>query len=330
MEWTRHLSKQPPLSWLLEPENPSVRALTLMELLDRDVKNADVIEARQMIASAPYTTRILADQHPEGYWGKPEQYCKRHAGTAWRWLLLHELGIDPLHPQTKKAAGFLLNIAFNEAQGAFSSQPGSDPVPCYNGWLLWGFYRNGYGNDPRVQRTLRWVVDTMRFSDGDDNVPDPDSGCWGRHTCVRGIIPILRALAELPEAYRSTDTTRVLQAGVEFMLLHHVYKRSHHLDKPMNAKMTQLTFPSFYWPDFVEVLLVLTHIGCKDPRMENAIAYLQKKQAKDGTWKLQRTYNERSKHDAFPVATSLGTRGAPDKWITLRALIALKRWFESQ
>jgi hypothetical protein len=169
----------------------------------------------------------------------------------------------------------------------------------------------------------------MRYDDGDEWVADPDNGCWGRHVCVRGVIPILRALAELPEAYRSEGTARVLQAGVEFMLLHHVYKRSHNPSKPMNAKLTQLTFPGFYWPDFVDVLLVLTHLGCRDPRMEDAIAYLRKKQSKEGTWKLQRTYNERSVHDTFPVVVPLEERGAPSKWVTLRALTVLKRWYSA-
>ena len=331
MEWMVYLPKQPPLSWLLELENPSARALTLTELLDRDADDTEVVESRHMIADAASTARILAGQHPDGYWGKPEHYYQRFTGTTWRWLLLHELGLDSQHPQMRKTAEFLMDIAFNEEQGGFGLQINdgnvTDPVPCYNGWLLWGLYRNGYGDDPRVRRTLRWVVETMRFNDGDDDVPDPDNGCWGRHTCIRGVIPVLRALARLPEAYRSDETTRVLQTGVEYMLLHHIYKRSHNLEKPMNAKLTQLTFPSFYWPDFVAVLLVLTQLGCKDPRMEDAIAYLQRKQAKDGTWKLQRTYNERSKHDTFPAVVPLGDRGTPNKWVTLRALIVLKRWY---
>jgi len=326
MDWMDHVP-QVPLSWLLERENPSVRTFTLTELLDRDAKDEEVVEARQMIADASYTAHILANQHPEGYWGTREGYFAKHTGTAWRWLLLHELGFDPTHPQMQKTADFLLDIAFSEAKGAFSSHPGTNTVPCYNGWLLWGLYRSGYGDDPRVRRALRWVVDTMRYDDGDDQVADPDNGCWGRHTCVRGVIPILRALAELPEGYHTAETARVLQAGVEFILLHRVYRRSHNPSKPMNAKLTQLTFPSFYWPDFVEVLLMLTHLGCRDRRMEDAIAYLQKKQSKDGTWRLQRTYNERSKHDTFPVVVPLDTRGAPSKWVTLRALIVLKRWF---
>jgi hypothetical protein len=304
MDWAEHV-QQVPLAWLLERENPSVRALTLTELLDRGAEDEEVVEARQMIADAPYAAQILAGQHPEGHWGTPEHYFHKHTGTAWRWLLLHELGFDPMHPQMRKAADFLLHIAFNEAQGAFSSHPSTNPVPCYNGWLLWGLHRSGYGTDPRVRSALRWVVDTMRYDDGDD-------------------------LAELPEESRSEETERVLQAGVEFLLLHRVYKRSHDPSKPMNAKLTQLTFPGFYWPDFVEVLLVLTRLGCRDPRMEDAIAYLQRKQSRDGTWKLQRTYNERSKHDTFPVVVPLEARGAPSKWVTLRALVVLKRWFGAQ
>jgi len=240
MKWMEHVPKAP-LEWLLERENPSVRYFALTELLDRSAEHEEAITARELIAAAPYTTQILEGQNEEGYWGKPEGYFDKHTGTAWRWLLLHELGLDAKHPQMLKAAEFVIDTAYNKEQGGFGSQPGHDPVPCYNGWLLWGLQRSGFGNDPRVRNTLRWAVETMRFDDGNEQVPDPDNGCWGRHVCVRGVIPILRALAELPEAYHSEDTDRVLQAGVEFMLHHRVYKRSHNPDKPMNAKLTQLT-----------------------------------------------------------------------------------------
>ena len=141
----------------------------------------------------------------------------------------------------------------------------------------------------------------------------------------RGVVPIIKALVDLPEKYRSKETDRALQEGLDFILTHRVYKRSHNPDKVMNVKMTQLTFPTLYWSDFVEVMLILTRAGIRDPRMEDSIVYLQKKQAKDGTWKLQRTYNERSKHDTFPVVVPLEERGAPSKWVTLRALTVLNR-----
>jgi len=326
METWRNIVAQAPVDWLLEPENPPIRAKTMTDLLGMDDGNAELFASKQAIVTTPDVVHILADQQPEGYWGKPEYYFKKDTGTAWRWLLLHELGLDPLHPQMQKTARFLLDIT-TVKDGGFRSHPGGNPVPCYNGWLLWGFMRSGMGDDARVQKGLQWVVDTMRFADGDETVESPDDGCWGRHTCYRGVTPIVRTLATLPEKHRNEGTDRIMRAGIEYILLHQVYKRSHNPDKAMNAKLTQLTFPCFYWPDFIEVLLILTGMGIKDPRMEDSITYLQKKQAKDGTWKLQRTYNERSKHDTFPVVVPLEARGAPSKWVTLRALTVLKRWY---
>jgi len=170
------------------------------------------------------------------------------------------------------------------------------------------------------------VATDMRFADGDGDVENPDDGCWGRHTCYRGVVPLVKALATMPAASRSPGVDQRLHEGVDFMLRHRVYKRSHDPSKPLNAKLTQLTFPAFYWPDLVEVMLILTSMGVRDQRMEDSIVCLRKKQAKDGTWKLQRTYNERSKHDTFQVVVPLEERLAPSKWVTLRALTVLKRW----
>jgi hypothetical protein len=229
-----------------------------------------------------------------------------------------------MKPAMQRAARFLLDIATVEG-GGFKSHVEGGPVPCYNGWLLWAFMLSGMGDDPRVQAGLQWVIDEMWYADGDDEVRNPDDGCWGRHTCYRGVVPIVKALVDLPSQYRTEAMQIALQDGLDFILTHRVYKRSHNPDKAMNAKLTQLTFPAFYWPDFVEVMLILTRAGIQDPRMADSIAYLVKKQAKDGTWKLQRTYNERSKHDTFPVVVPLEERGKPSKWVTLRALTVLKR-----
>ena len=176
MSWMDHVQK-PPLDWLLEPEDPSVRAFTLTELLDRDRLDADVVKSQQMIVDSPTAARLLAGQHPDGHWGAPEHYFGAYTGTEWRWLLLQELGCDPYHPQMMRAARFLMDIAYSERDGTFVSHLGSIPVPCYTGWLLWGLLRSGFGDDPRVQSALRWVADTMRFDDGDGPSGDLKSVC---------------------------------------------------------------------------------------------------------------------------------------------------------
>jgi hypothetical protein len=95
----------------------------------------------------------------------------------------------------------------------------------------------------------------------------------------------------------------------------------------MHAKMTQLTFPYFYYPDLLYSLFVFTTLGIHDERMQDAITYLLKKQDRHGRWKMQRLYNERSKQDLFPIVVTIEERMKPSKWITLKALTVIKRFY---
>jgi hypothetical protein len=101
MDWMAHVP-QVPLTWLLERENPSVRTFTLTELLDRDAEDEEVVEARQMVTDASYTAHILANQHPEGYWGTGEDHFSKHdtfpvviplstRGAPSKWITLRAL-----------------------------------------------------------------------------------------------------------------------------------------------------------------------------------------------------------------------------------------------
>ena len=124
----------------------------------------------------------------------------------------------------------------------------------------------------------------------------------------------------------SEKTEQIIEQCIEFILIHHVYKSSHNLTKSLNPKMTQLTFPNYYYPDLLYALLLLTEKKIKDSRMDDAVNYLIKKQNNEGKWKMQRLYNERSKNDCFPIVVQLEDRGMPSRWITLRVLTVLKRY----
>jgi nicotinamidase-related amidase len=323
--WRAYL-KNDPLPWLLEPNNPSVRYYALTELLDKPFSDPDVQTAQAAILQDPVVVEILHQQHDAGYWGRADRYLARFTGTVWQWLLLLEFGCDPQHAAIQKAARFLLETAFDPEQGGFVSRKGSTLVPCYHGLLLWGGFRCQLATDPHIQTGLQWIVQKMHFRDGDAQVPNPDDGCLGRHTCIRGALPILQALAEIPAIMLTPELAQIRRAGVEFLLRHHLYKRSHNLAKPMNAYLTRFTFPGFYYPDVLHALLLLTQLGYHDARMSAAVQVILKKQDNDGRWKMQRAYQERRPRDLFPVLVPIETRGQPSKWITLRALIALKRW----
>ena len=55
----------------------------------------------------------------------------------------------------------------------------------------------------------------------------------------------------------------------------------------------------------------------QDPRLANAIQIIQDKQDSTGCWKLEYDYQGKIKVD-------FGKKNKPSKWVTLRALRALK------
>jgi hypothetical protein len=75
-----------------------------------------------------------------------------------------------------------------------------------------------------------------------------------------------------------------------------------------------------YQTDALEVLGILTKLGYKDSRMQEAVDLVHSKMQPNGTWQLENTYNGRFNVD-------IERKGAPSKWVTLNALKALKRWY---
>ncbi|MFQ6043376.1 MAG: nitrogen fixation protein NifH [Candidatus Poribacteria bacterium] len=325
--------------WLLEKDNPSVRYFALKELLDKPEDAPDVKRAKKDILTSTLVRRLLANQEQDGYWGNPNQYRSNvmYHGTAWRFMLLADLGLDGSDERIRCTAEYLLNHAQDAQHGGFGSHYEKDGrlgnfIPCFNGIMLWSYIRFGYFDDPRVQENLEWVLEHARFDDGE--VLDPPEwmirenrmgghGCWGRHSCIRGVGPTLQALSEIPRCKRTKKVRSVLNNGIEFVLKHHVYKKSHNLKKPMNQRMIQLGFPSFGSGDMLDFLLILTKEGIQDERMNDAIRYLIRKQDRNGRWKMQRSFNDR-------MVVPIEEKGKPSKWITLRAMIVLKRHFSCE
>jgi hypothetical protein len=72
--------------------------------------------------------------------------------------------------------------------------------------------------------------------------------------------------------------------------------------------------------DVLEILGILTKLGYKDKRMQEAVDLVISKQGDHGRWKLEHTFNGRFQVD-------IEQKGKPSKWITLNALKVLKRFF---
>ena len=80
------------------------------------------------------------------------------------------------------------------------------------------------------------------------------------HKLFRGMHS-LKGLAGIPAECRSPEVTRVLDDGCEFLLRHHVFRRSHDLTKDSKPGWKRFGFPLMYQTDVLEILGLLGRLG---------------------------------------------------------------------
>jgi hypothetical protein len=191
--------------------------------------------------------------------------------------------------------------------------------------MVWSLIRFGYLEDSRVQNGISWIIGYQRFDDGIEEAPkgwpyDRFEKCWGKHTCHMGVVKALKALAEIPTDKRSKDVKNTIEKGAEYMLKHHIHKRSHDLSRVSKPEWLRFGFPLMWNTDVLEILGILTKLGYKDKRMQEAVDLVASKQDDQGRWILESTFNGR-----FQV--NIEKRGKPSKWVTLDALKMLKGFY---
>lgn len=333
-DWENYL-KADSLDWLLEEENPSVRYITLRDLVKNRTNEAKISSAREMIMKEGIVPQILSKQKRGGYWEEEDHFYIRnkYKGTVWQFIILAELGADGKDRRIQDSCEYIFDISQDRQSGGFSyrgtKQNGgqhSGVLPCLTGNMIWSLIVFGYLDDARVKKGLQWIVDYLRFDDGIEKAPegwpyDRFDQCWGKHTCHLAVVKPLKALAEIPLTKRTKDIERTISQGAEYLLKHHLFKRSNDLNRVAKPKWTKLGFPLMWDTDALEMLGILGGLGYKEARMQEAIDLVLSKQDDNGRWPLENTYNGR-----FQV--NIERKGKPSKWITLNALKALKSWRE--
>ncbi|UCE39595.1 MAG: nitrogen fixation protein NifH [Thermoplasmata archaeon] len=326
--------KNDPVQWLLEPDNPSVRYFTLRDIQGISDKNKDVITAKKEIMTEGLVPKILAKQKAGGYWGKPEDFYERskYRGTVWNFIILAELGADGNDKRIKLTSEFILKWSQDKRSGGFAHQGSkynggqhSGVIPCLTGNLLWSLIRFGYLNDPRIKKGIRWITTYQRFDDKIKVAPtgwpyDRWKNCWGRHSCHMGVVKIMKALAEIPKSKRTKAVNRTIEEGAEYLLKHHIYKRSRNLKKVSKPQWVKFGFPLMYQSDAMEVMGILTRLGFRDDRMQEALDLILSKQNEEGKWNLENTFNGR-------YLVNIEHKDKPSKWVTMNAIKVLKQYY---
>ena len=321
------------INWLLEDDNPSVKYYTLVDLLGKPIDNKDVTTAKEQIMKTDTVPKILSKQEPGGYWGIRDDFYVRskYKGTVWNLIILAEMGAYGDDSSIKKTCEFIFKKSQDPTSGGFSyastiaggGAPGK-VLPCLTGNMVWSLIRFGYLDDPRVQKGIQWITKYQRFDDGEQNLPKnwpykAHKACFSKHSCHMGVVKTLKALAEIPENKRNPDVKNTINHAVEYLLIHHIYKRSHDFSKKSKPGWLRLGFPLMWQTDILEILDILTRLGVKDERMQDAMDIVVSKQDDQGRWILENTFNGR-------FITNIETKGKPSKWVTLNAIRVLKKY----
>jgi len=144
----------------------------------------------------------------------------------------------------------------------------------------------------------------------------------------------------------NAEWREAVKKGDEFVLKHRVYK-SDKDDSTVLFDFLKFHYPMHYMYDFLHGLRILTESGMKDdPRLSDAVRVLIAKRLPDGKWPLEGVYrgwrHAHAMHGLETVsrpeerdlvtegwgterAIQLEEAGKPSKWITLQALLVLKR-----
>jgi hypothetical protein len=305
------------LEWLLEPENPSVRHRTIVELLDTPPNDAEAMKSGKQIAGSVHVKGLLSGMHPDGYWLQKHPTTGRMLGdgveygafgtTHFCLAYLAELGMDRTDARTAKAAERYLNL--QQADGDFYGH-----FSCLLGLNIRTFTMLGYKNDPRVKKSIGLLLDTERRDGG--YLCDMHEGKYKTKptkSCFRGSVKAALAFSYLPEYWNHDRVRRLVDY---FLLRDGVFKRT----KPeelVNKDMERNAFPITWRANLFEVLLALSKMGYgKDSRLARAWNLLHSRADERGRFILDWTPGQ--------SPWKVGERDELNKWITFYAHLAHK------
>ncbi len=196
----------------------------------------------------------------------------------------------------------------------------SGAIYCLNGNLIWALIALGYANDERVQRAVAWLTSAILNRNFVPGISGPNFECRiNNHLpCAWGAVKALRALASLPASLQSAQVKRAIKQSAEFLLGYDVAQADYPRRSTISQNWFRFGFPLSYTSDVLETTLALSAAGyARDPRLQNARAFIESKRGADGRWLLGYTLNSRT-------WKNIEACGKPSKWITLRALRAIR------
>lgn len=299
------------ITWLLKGD-VSIQYQVYRDLLDQERP-----ELQARISTEGWGAIFLSNRLPNKHWGG-SFYQPKWISSHYTILDLKNLGISPNTPAIQETIQLILREEKSTDGGVNPSSGTIHSDVCVNGMFLnYASYFQAPTED------LHSIVDfllSQRVKDGGFNCHSNRQGCV--HSSLHTTISVLEGILEYEKngyIYRLTDLQSAATAAREFILMHRLYK-SDKTGAVIDPKMTMLSYPTRWWYDILRAMDYFQNAKIAwDPRMQDAMALLLNKQAKDGTWPLQNKHSGRLHLDMEPA-------GKQSRWNTLRALRVLKQY----
>lgn len=300
-------------SWLFSSSIPSIRYLTLRDLLQRPASDPEMEAAwAEMRTNGPIPA-ILARQTPQGSWmGESDYYTPKYTSTHWSMLLLAELAADPATPGVRQGAVFMLE---NTHQGlARRLDEGRHSLECFWANALRYSQHAGLGSQPQ----FALIVEAL--------VGDALQGEWrcpynSERPCAWGAGRTLWALAALPAHQRTERVQAAEQSAVAFLLEEYDLLKADYPSEENGRRHTlwsHTSFPLFYQADTLLILRALAELGRLDhPGAAGALDWLAARRDRHGHWTGSSPYRQRTWRE-------MGAPAETSRWVSLQAALILQ------
>jgi hypothetical protein len=300
------------IDWLLDSD-PSLRWQVLRDVTDAPPRM--VVAERARVAAEGWGAWLLSRQRADGQWGDGV------ANPFW-WsnlytlVYLRDLGVDPSDARVTAAIDRVReSVTWGPWHGDSPFFDG-EVEPCINGRVVALGAYFGVRSDRLVDRLL-----SEQLADGGWN-------CEAERGSVRSsfhtTICVLEGLLAFEQAFGAAPVITDARARAEEYLLERRLLRRLSRGDVIDTAWTRFAFPPLWHYD---VLRALDYLRAADvhaaERADEAVAIVLAHRRQDGRWGL----DERHQNTLYEELS--GPVGAPNRWITLRALRVL-RWRAAQ
>jgi hypothetical protein len=335
------------LQWLLEEDNPPVRYLALINLLNRAPSDPEVLSAQGHLMDYHVTQAIL--EHGDKFWNADEKSYWKYTGKYWQLIFLGQFLADGRYPDIVEGATSIF---------ARLDQIASKGWLCLAANLLASLIRLGYENQLAVLEMIEVVANRV--------LKDHGVKCSGMDYslltyCHMALPKLLLCFGEVPREKRSPSVEAAIKLIVDALLNREVYfyipghrkewqailkkapkreqlpagttvkgwiaeQRVSFLSssgvgkREAKAGWLKFGFPQNYNSNVLEAMVALAKVGVPiSEKLLKPLQVIQGKMTPEGRWNLETTLNGK-------MWVDVEEKGKPSKWITYFALTVLQHF----